>query len=155
MGNDYGDYFRGLYERANTAVQVPFRDVALDGGEPKLNSCHDNVNCWFKSNPETRAVRGWLFWAQPNEAGQYIFMAHSVVEENGELFDITPIGEKEREGLVFLRHPGTEEDFSAMKTQCSQVLYPPLTEAEWYASQFPPLEDTMMATCEDWDLAWD
>jgi hypothetical protein len=155
MGRDYGDYFRGLYERVDTAVQVPFRDVALDGGEPKLNSCHDNVNCWLKSHSETRAVRRWLFW-KPDETGRCTFMAHSVLDENGQLVDITPLDPNTpRDGLLFLEHLGTEEDFSAMKTQCSQVLYPPLTEAEWHPSQFAPLEDAMISNCGDRDSAWD
>jgi hypothetical protein len=40
-------------------------------------------------------------------------MAHSVVDENGQLVDITPLDPNTpREGLVFLKHLGTEEDFS-------------------------------------------
>jgi hypothetical protein len=54
-----------------------------------------------------------------------------VVEENGELIDITPIDKNTpREGLLFLTHPGSEAEFAVMKTACSQVLYPPLTMAE-------------------------
>jgi hypothetical protein len=131
MGYDYAAYFEELHKRVGSAEAVQFRPVPLDGGEPKLNKCHDNVDWWVKGRPDTTAVRGWLFWAQPNEVGQYIFMAHSVVEENGKLFDITPIGEKERKGLVFLRHRGTEEDFEPMKKAYAQVFYPPLSMDEW------------------------
>jgi len=45
----------------NSAVTVPFREVQLNGGEPKLNDCHGNVDCRVKNHSETKAVRGWLF----------------------------------------------------------------------------------------------
>lgn len=51
-------------------------------------------------------------------------MAHSVVDGNGDLVDITPLDPNTpREGLVFQKHLGTEEDFSAMKISCSRDLY--------------------------------
>jgi hypothetical protein len=63
------------------------------------------VACWIENHPETKAVRGWLFWL-PNDAGQYNFMAHSVVDENGQLVDITPFDPNTtREGLVFSQTP--------------------------------------------------
>jgi hypothetical protein len=143
MGYDYTAYFQRLRERVNSAVTVPFREVQLNEGEPKLNDCHRNVDFWVKNHPDTKAVRGWLSWP-PNEAGQYTFMAHSVVDENGQLVDITPLDPNTpREGLVFLKHLGTEEDFSVMKTPCSQVLYPPFTRDEWRDSQLPGLEESM------------
>jgi hypothetical protein len=135
MGYDYTHYFQQIRERVNSAVTVPFREVQLNGGEPRLNDCHRNVDCWIKNHPEAKAVRGWLFWPQ-NGAGQCTFMAHSVVDENGELVDITPLDPNTpREGLVFLKHVGTEEDFSAMKKTCSVVLYPPATFDEWRENQ--------------------
>jgi hypothetical protein len=143
MGYDYTAYFQQLRERVNSAVRVPFHEVQLKGEEPRLNDCHRNVDCWVKNHPETKAVRGWLFWP-PNEAGQYTFMAHSIVDENGQLVDITPLDPNtRREGLVFLKHLGTEEDFSVMKTPCSRVLYPPFTYDEWHDSQLPVVEEAM------------
>lgn len=127
----------------NSAVTVPFRKVKLNGREIKLNDCHGNLDAWVKNQPETRPVRVWLFWP-PNEAGQYTFMAHSVVDENGQLVDITPLDPNTpREGLVFLKHPGTEKDFSVIKTTCSWVLYPPFTQDEWQQGQFPTLDEAM------------
>jgi len=69
----------------------------------------------------------------PHGASQYTFMAHPVVDE---LVDITPLDPNTpREGLVFLKHLGKEEDFSAMKMTCSVVLYPPATFDEWRENQ--------------------
>jgi hypothetical protein len=88
--DDYTAYFQQLLERVNSAVRVRFREVQLSEGEIKLNDCHRNVDCWVENFPESKAVRGWLFWP-PNGAGQYTFMAHSVVDENGHLVDLTPL----------------------------------------------------------------
>jgi hypothetical protein len=137
MPSDYSGYFQQLFERVNSAVKVPFREVRADGWEPKLGDCHRNVDFWVTQHPETKAVRGWLFWPT-DETGRYRYMAHSVLDENGTLVDITPVDS--RDGLLFLKHLGTEEDFSAMKIPCAQVWYPPLTYAEWQESQIVELE---------------
>lgn len=131
VSTDYQEYFRQLYERAETALKVPFREISFEGWQPALNKCHDNVDHWVRHHPESRAVRGWAFW--PNAPGERCrFMAHSVVEENGALFDITPIAKNTpREGLVFLTHSGIEEEFESMKISCSEVLYPPITMDQW------------------------
>jgi hypothetical protein len=63
-------------------------------------------------------------------------MAHSVVDEAGALVDITPIDENSpRQGLRFLQHQGTEEEFTAMKVPCSHVFYPFMGFEEWRESQ--------------------
>jgi hypothetical protein len=143
MGHDHTAYFQQLLERVNSALTVQFREVQLNGGETKLNDCHRNVDRWVNNHPEAKAVRGWLFWP-PNGAGQCTLMAHSVVDENGQLVDITPLDPNTpRGGLVFLKHTGTEEDFSIMKRSCSQVLYPPFTYDAWHDSQLPALEGEM------------
>lgn len=142
MGYDYIAYFQQLLERVNSAVTVRSCEVQLNEGKPKLNDCHRNVG-WIENHPETKAVRGWLFWP-PNDAGQYNFMAHSVVDENAQLVDITPLDPNTtREGLVFLRHLGKEEDFLVMKTRCSTVLYPPFSYDEWHDSQLSGVEDAL------------
>jgi hypothetical protein len=140
MGYDYTAYFDQLLKHVDSAVSVPSHPARLDGRELQRNKCHDNVDSWVQQHPERKAVRGWLFWPA-NEAGRYRFMAHSVVEENGELFDITPIDENERKGLVFLKHLGTEADFEPMKTVCSDVLYPPIMMDEWREGQLTALEE--------------
>jgi hypothetical protein len=135
QGEEHDIYFQRLIERLSLAAKVPFREVQLDGWEAKMNDCHGNVDFWVQHHPETKPVRGWLFWSA-NEAGQYLFMAHSVLEESGQLTDITPLDRNTpRDGLLFLKHEGTEQDFSAMKTRCSQVLYPPLAFDDWRESQ--------------------
>jgi hypothetical protein len=141
MHQQRNTYFQQLVERVDSAVKVPFRKVRLDGVEPKLNDCHGNVHCWIRTHPETSAVRGWLFWP-PDPAGRYRFMAHSVVDENGQLVDLTPIDPNTlREGLRFLRHEGAEKDFESMKIVCSEVLYPPMTIEELQASHLVDLEE--------------
>jgi len=79
----YTAYFQQLRERVNSAVRVPFREVQLNGEEPRLNHCHRNVDCGSRTTP--KPVRGWLFWP-PNDAGQSKFMAHSRVCSPGERF---------------------------------------------------------------------
>ena len=135
MGSDFREYFRQLYQRLNEAVNVPFRRVHLDGWKPSPNKCHGNVDHWVKHRPESKAVRGWIFWP-PDETGRCRLMAHSVIQEKSELFDITPIDRNTpREALVFLRHLGTEGEFEPMKTACSEVVYPPVTWEEVHDSQ--------------------
>jgi len=142
MHDEYNAYFQRLLGCVSLAAKVPFREVRLDGWEPKMNDCHGNVDFWVQHHPETKPVRGWLFWSA-NEAGQHLFMAHSVLDENSQLADITPLDPNTpRGGLLFLKHEGTEQEFSAMKTACSQVLYPPLTFDEWRESQAAELGDS-------------
>ena len=91
--------------------------------------------------PEAKAVRGWLFWG-PGVDGRYNIMAHSVVDEAGVLVDITPIDENTpREGLRFLRHVGTEEEFNVLKEPFSQFFYPFMSVEEWRESQQPVQEE--------------
>ena len=112
----------------SVANTVPFREVRLNGWQPEMNDCHCNVDFWIAHNPQSNAVRGWLFWG-PNKAGQFIIIAHSILDENGLLIDIAPLDPNTpRDGLLFLKHLGMEEDFSVMKTAHTQVIYPPVTE---------------------------
>jgi hypothetical protein len=137
MAYDYSAYFRLLYERVNAAVKVPYREVSLKEWQPELNKCHDNVDFWVKHHGNVLAVRGWIFWL-PDETGRCSFKAHSIVQENGTLVDITPIDRNTpREGLYFLTHPGTEAEFQSMRVACADVLYPPITCEEWHESQSP------------------
>jgi len=124
MCDEYRFYFEQLLTRMNSAVKVPFREVRFDGWEPRISDCHSNVDLWVHHHPETKPVRGWLFWP-PNAAGQYTIMAHSVLEEDGQLVDITPLQRDiSRDGLLFLKQLGTEADFLAMKAAYSQVFFP-------------------------------
>jgi hypothetical protein len=138
---NYDTYFRELLKRERKAVRVPFKAVSHGEFSPKKNDCHNNVDYWVTHHPQATAVRGWLFWG-PDTAGRYNMMAHSMLEEAGTLVDITPIDENTpREGLRFLRHPGSEEEFSAMKLPLSQFFYPFISFEEWPESQLPMQEE--------------
>ena len=90
MVADSNEYFRQLLQRVDQAVKVPFRAVSHEGWQPEPNKCHENVDCWVKHHPQSSAARGWMFWPSVLP-GRYEFRAHSVVEEDGGLFDITPM----------------------------------------------------------------
>jgi hypothetical protein len=144
MARDYSDYFARLVERIDEAVKVPFRQVHHDGWEPKPNDCHGNVDWWTARHDDCKAIRGWLFWPS-DAASRWRFMAHSVIERRDALVDITPIDEHTpRDELLFLKHPGTEEEFEGMKIPCSEYVYPPITLEEWREAQLSmePAQDT-------------
>lgn len=134
---DHETYFRQLLEREGAAVAIPYCAVRHTDWEPAKNACHGNVDYWVTRHPGAKPVRGWLFWG-PGEDGRYNIMAHSVVDEAGTLVDITPIDENTpREGLRFLRHLGSEEEFSALKVRFSQFFYPFISREDWLESQLP------------------
>jgi hypothetical protein len=138
---NYDSYFSELLERESDAEKVRFRGVSRSDWSPKKNDCHNNVDYWVAHHHEIKVVRGWLFWG-PNEALQYNLMAHSVIDDDGALVDITPLDENTpREALRFLRHLGTEEKFAIMRVPCSHVLYPPISFEEWRESQLPIQEE--------------
>ena len=63
-------------------------------------------------------------------------MAHSVIEEMGELIDITPVDRNTpREALLFLRHLGSEAEFEPMKTDCAVYVHPPFTSEDLCQSE--------------------
>lgn len=132
---NYDSYFSGLMERESDAERVPFREVSRGDWSPKKNDCHNNVDYWVMHYPEVKAVRGWLFWG-PGADGRYHIMAHSVADELGVLVDITPIDENTpRDGLQFLRHLGTEDEFNVLKVPFSQCFYPFMSFDDWRDSQ--------------------
>lgn len=138
---DYDSYFRELLKGESKAAKVPFRTVSHGEFVPKKNDCHNNVDYWVAHHPQTKAVRGWVFWG-PGADGRFNIMAHSVVDEYGTLVDITPIDENTpREGLRFLRHLGSAEEFEAMKAPFSQFFYPFISFEEWRESQMSIQED--------------
>lgn len=144
MTPEHHAYFARLVQSISGARNVPFREVQLDGWRPQLSDCHRNVDYWVAQYPASTAARGWLFWPL-NECGQRIFMAHSVVDEAGQLFDITPIDRNTpRDTLLFIRHPGTEAEFNGMKIVCSQVLHPPL---QW--DMEPPVDSEPFEAAEE------
>ena len=146
-GMEYDSYFRELLKGGSKAAKVPFRAVRHGEFVPKKNDCHNNVDYWVTHHPGLVAVRGWLFWG-PGADGRYNIMAHSVVDEAGALVDITPIDENTpREGLRFLRHLGSAEEFCAMKVPCAQIYYPFISFEEWRESQLPIEEEEIDSPC--------
>jgi hypothetical protein len=122
-------YFTSLCERAAaSAVRVSFCAVRDGKWEPKSKECHDNADYWECVRPGARAVRGWLIGGA-DLAGGYIFVAHSVVEEDGELFDITPHDVpspiSETAPRLFLRHEGKRRDFDDMLPRYNSVSFNP------------------------------
>ena len=109
-----GDYEALVCRRLAMAEHVPFREVSISDWHPKVGDCHVNVDTWVKANPCTLAVRGWVTYASFGVATG--LTAHSVVRENdGQLFDITPlVNEEYRAPMRFIPHVGDEQVFFAM-----------------------------------------
>jgi hypothetical protein len=138
---NHDSYFSELLERESDAERVPFRAVSRGDWSPKKNDCHNNVDYWVMHYPEIKAVRGWLFWG-PGEDARYHIMGHSVTDEAGVLLDITPIYENTpRDGLRFLLHVGTEDEFDVLKVPFAQFLDPFISFEEWRESQLPIQEE--------------
>jgi hypothetical protein len=128
--SDVETYFGSLYARLPEAKPVGFRDIP--GWKSEQNDCHLNVDSWVRRDSKRSAVRGWLSWGIDPRTERCKFMAHSVIEEDGEMYDITPLDPNTpRAGLVFLRHIGTDEEFDILKMHWSDVAaYPFFTYAD-------------------------
>ena len=71
------------------------------------------MDLWVAGEDDEKALRGWLFFDDKTTSGGRVnavtFQAHSVVEENGVLVDITPTRASRRYPLM--RHEGGEKHF--------------------------------------------
>lgn len=112
------DYEADICGRLHEAKLVPFRVVSIEEWTPGLNHCHSNVDTWVKANAGTLAVRGWVTHIDYGDLGVEL-TAHSVVQgADGQLFDITPLGdERVRPFMRFVRHSGEESLFSIQRHQ--------------------------------------
>ena len=119
-------YFASLQSRLGEAEPVSFRAVSIAKWLPQPSQCHENVDYWIAGRHNCTRVRGWLTWGE-DELGSCLFIAHSVVDDNGILYDITPI-DPNTSPLMFLKHIGTVEAFDAMQPQFSSATYPFLFE---------------------------
>lgn len=109
------EYEAAICSRRVGAVIVPFREVSLDGWAPKIADCHNNVDRWVATNPRCEAVRGWITYISFGPVGVQL-TAHSIVrDQNGDLFDITPVFEGSPRGGAFVEHPGDSIVFFVMK----------------------------------------
>lgn len=120
------DYFASLQMRLGEAKQVPFKAVSIEDWQPKPSNCHKNVDYWVNSRKNCLRVRGWLTSGGPDH-GSCQFIAHSVVEDNGVLYDITPIGSN-TSPLNFLRHVGDANAFDSIQPTWSWTTYPIIVE---------------------------
>jgi hypothetical protein len=91
--------------RLKASQVVPFIEVSVGDWRPERSRCHDNVDIWIKSNPRHVAVRGWVVYASDGKDGVGL-TAHTVVkDEDGNLFDITPIeDERARPEAISVRN---------------------------------------------------
>jgi hypothetical protein len=134
-----------LYDRRREGVPVSFEKVSLGDREPERGKCHDNVDAWVVLHPADSAVRGWL--VEDAEAFGFVkFVAHSVVERDGKLIDITyPDG-----GYAFIRHIGETDEFMGLvRLNIGEIRH--VSDPELYALIFAG--DTHHAA--DWSLEED
>jgi len=88
--NDYTEYAAQLYERRREGVILQRVVINIDGWVPVANECHNNVTRLCQLRAEIYPVRGWLFHDYFGMRDYVLFTAHSAVENNGILCDITP-----------------------------------------------------------------
>jgi hypothetical protein len=120
------DYFASLQMRLGEAKYVPFKAVSVGDWQPKPSDCHNNVDYWIDSRNNCARVRGWLTWGE-DEHGSCHFIAHSVIEDNGVLYDITPI-DPNTPPPNFLEDVGETKAFDAMQPTWSWTTYPIIVE---------------------------
>jgi|SRR5882762_3537594 hypothetical protein len=109
-------YETAICARLNEAEIIPFREVSIGEWRPKVAACHENVDAWVQSNPQSFAVRGWVVYI--SYGGDAVGLtAHSIVKgPDGDLFDITPLcNEGGRHPLHFVAHVGDDRSFFEMK----------------------------------------
>jgi hypothetical protein len=118
---------RSVLARRSEGVLVPFRQVGFratppdQAWYPKANAYHKNVAAWVSSNPHDKHIRGYLIFDLRRPYGAWKIHAYSVVDMDGQLFDITPSAVSQP--YPFVRHVGTEEEFAAM-TRARAVVVP-------------------------------
>ena len=108
-------YVNEICGRYAEAVHVPFDADRAAANQSEIQRCHENVDAWVAKHPEDSAVRGWVTWYPVLDG--VLLTAHSVVRgADGELFDITPLGDESgRAGMKFVRHLADEATFEEMK----------------------------------------
>jgi hypothetical protein len=118
-------YLQSLGARIGEQVEVPFKPVSAGDWKPRPRFCHENVDYWVASQSGREAVRGWLVDGTDGCDG-FLVVAHSVVNEGGDLYDITPLDYAPFESNPrrwFLRHNGMTEEFDAMRKSPSHWVY--------------------------------
>jgi len=120
------DYERSICAQLRSAKGVAFRDVSLENWSLKPADCHENVRKWADAHPQHSAIHGWVILGGN---GGTMLAAHSVVQdENGALFDITPIKDEDRirPTMRFIVHDGDERLFLEMLQEGTRnIIYCP------------------------------
>lgn len=125
-------YFVSLCMRVEASDCIPVEVVSVchEGWAPKATKCHQNVNRWVSLASGRTAVPGWVITGT-DTVGGYWFVAHSVVEEDDRLYDITPADRfpndspQDEAPRSFLKHQGTIAAFFEMLPACDQVYFNP------------------------------
>lgn len=99
------------------------RKVSIGDWTPKPNECHANVNALCARDPQLKAIHGWMIVSE-DDTGRCLFEAHSVIEDAGELYDITLQDQAVCDAIRFLPHVGTEDKFWQIERVCRQTIYP-------------------------------
>jgi hypothetical protein len=127
-------YFASVQSRIEEAKHIPFREVSVADWQPKPAECHKNVDYWISGYEKRTRVRGWLTWGN-DESGSCHLIAHSVVDDDGTLYDITPI-DPNTPPPMFLRHIGEKGAFDVMQPQWSWTTYPIIFEMTNESARF-------------------
>jgi hypothetical protein len=113
-------YFFDVFDRLSESEELSFLEVSVDEWRPKENDCHPNVDYFTERRPQYQPVRGWL------AINDQILNAHSVVchrSRSQSLYDITPPKpNRERLAMRFIRHRGTEDEFSTLRKRYAQYI---------------------------------
>jgi hypothetical protein len=100
------EYETAICKQLPCAKLVPLRPVPLGAPNPVIAKCHENVNAWVQATPEHSPVRGWVCYREC-VVGVTLgieLTAHSVVrDQNGDLFDITPLADERPRLSGFMR----------------------------------------------------
>jgi hypothetical protein len=110
-------YAKELLSRRSSGLVVPHRRVT-ESWQPRVHFCHQNAREYQRRHPATRVVQGWLYFDMSSlaifGAGAHLdFLAHSILEDDGGLFDIAPrqLGQG---SYPFLAHEGPSEFFDQL-----------------------------------------
>ncbi len=80
----------------------------LNGFQPEMSMCHQNVDRWIQTHPQHRAVLGYLVLQCPGGA---LFIKHSVVDTKSKLLDITPRPPNESQSVhIFIEINGVRKE---------------------------------------------
>lgn len=95
-------------------IAVFANQLLPDWTVPEHPICHDVAAAWVASGRGGKVVHGWMYHAQSITGGLW-FAAHSLVELDGKLRDVTyPRVRHLSTDPRFIGHPGEERDFLAL-----------------------------------------